>query len=184
MQSGSNPPQSYAASQKWLHWLVAVIVLFMLPVGYTMVRLPDGPLADRFWDLHRSFGLVVLALAIVRLAVRTARGAPPPYAGLTGLERVASTAAHHLLYVLIFLMPLLGWASESAFGDGSWTFFGLFDTPHILPANRPLSDILSRIHDWTALLLVAVLVAHIGGALMHTVVKRDGVMARMLPGRG
>ncbi len=183
MPSSSNPPQTYSAAQKWLHWLVAAVVLFMLPVGYFMFRLPDGPLQDRLFDLHRSFGLVVLALAILRLAVRAVRGAPPPYAGLTGFERIAATAAHHLLYVLIFLMPLLGWAAESAFG-GSWSFFGLFDTPHILPTDRSLSVILSRIHDWTALLLAAVLVAHVGGALMHALLKRDGVMARMLPGSG
>jgi cytochrome b561 len=181
MQSSSNSPQTYAASQKWLHWLVAAVVLCMLPVGFVMIRLPDGFVQGLFFDLHRSFGLVVLALAILRLAVRVARGAPPPYAGLSGFERIASIAAHHLLYVLIFLMPLLGWAAESAFG-GSWSFFGLFDTPHILPTNRPLSDTLSRLHDWTALVLAAVLVAHVGGALMHAIIKRDGVLARMLPG--
>ena len=174
-------PAAYSAAQKSLHWIMAAVVLFMIPVGLVMVRIPEGPVQGKLFDLHRSFGLVVLALAVVRVAVRTAHGAPADYPGLTRFERLASNAAHHALYVLIFLMPLLGWAGESAFG-ASWTFFGLFRVPHILPDNRALSDLLLGAHRWAGYLMAAILAAHIGGALMHAVIKRDGVLTRMLPG--
>ena len=173
-------PQAYSSAAKWLHLVMAVIILSIIPAGLAMTRMGEGPVQDRLFSLHAAFGFTILILAIVRVWVRAAWGAPAPAASLTPFERIASTAAHHLLYVLIVAMPLLGWLGKSAYGAQiSW--FGLFDVPAILPKNEDLSKVLFKAHDLGGYLIIAVLVAHIGGALMHAFIKQDGVAGRMLP---
>ena len=175
-------PQSYAAASKWLHWIIAVCVLAILPMGIVMPRLPEGALQNELFDLHRSTGILVLALAVLRVAARYAFGTPAPARSLTRFERIASAAAHHSLLLLIFLMPLVGWASMSAY-RAEVSVYGLFTLPNILPKNAVLYGVLSWTHTILGYAMAAMLVAHIGGALMHGFIRRDGVLNRMLPAR-
>lgn len=172
--------EGYSAPAKWIHWIMAVCILVTIPVGIAMVRLESGPLQNQLFDLHRSLGIVILVLAVIRVIVRWSLGAPAPYPGLTPFQRVASNVAHKLLYVLIFVMPLLGWAGTSAFGAPIHVF-GLFELPPLLAKDEALSKVLLGLHTYTAFFMVAVLGAHIGGALMHALILRDGVIWRMLP---
>jgi cytochrome b561 len=142
--------------------------------------LPEGRVQNLGYDLHRSFGFVVLCLALARLAVRQIYGAPAAYAGLTPFELRASTFAHYALYVLIIVTPLLGWAATSAY-PVAISVFWLFTLPPLAPESEWLSKLLFKAHGLSALLITALLVAHIGGALMHRFIKRDGVLDRMLP---
>jgi cytochrome b561 len=174
--------ERYSPLSKWLHWIVAACVLGLIPAGIVMLRIPEGELQNRLFDLHRSTGVLVLALAVVRVAARRAFGAPPPAASLTPFERIASTAAHHMLLALIFVMPLVGWAAMSAY-RAEVSVFGLFDLPHILPQSDAAYAVLSKTHNALGFLMAFVVLAHIGGGLMHGFVKRDGVLNRMLPER-
>ena len=171
---------SYPAAIKLLHWLTAAVVLAAIPIGITMGIVSPGPAQNQLYDLHRSLGATVLALAALRLAARVTLGAPTPYPGLAPWQRIASTAVHHALYLLLFLVPLLGWAGTSAFG-ASIVVFGLFELPPILAQDEPLSMLLLGLHKLAALTLTALLSIHILAALMHRLVWRDGVLARMLP---
>ncbi len=175
-------PQSYAAASKWLHWIIAACVLAVLPMGIVMPRLPEGALQNELFDLHRSTGMLVLALAVLRVSARYAFGTPAPARSLTRFERIASLAAHHALLVLIFLMPLVGWASMSAY-RAEVSVYGLFTLPNILPKDATLYGVLSWAHTILGYAMAAILVAHIGGALMHGFIRRDGVLNRMLPKR-
>ena len=114
-QPESSERPGYSAPAKWLHWLIAPIVLAMIPVGAIMGDLPQGALQDRLFFLHESFGLTVLALMIARIATRL-RGAPPPAPSLTTAERMISAATHHAIYLLLALTPVLGWLALSAYG--------------------------------------------------------------------
>ena len=172
----------YSAVSKWLHWLTAIIIFGLIPVGIVLEDLPEGPIQNLGYDLHRSFGFVVLCLAAMRLAVRGVFGAPAAYAGLTPFERRASSFVHHALYVLIIVTPMLGWAATSAY-PVKIPIFWLFDLPPLAPESEWLSKLLYKAHALAAFSIVALLVAHIGGALMHRVIKRDGVLDRMLPRR-
>lgn len=118
----------YSAASKFLHWLTALIIFGVLPAGFILEDLPEGRIQNLGYDLHRSFGFVVLLLAAARLAVRKIYGVPEAYAGLTPFERRASTATHHSLYALLILTPLLGWAATSAF-PVKISVFWLFDLP-------------------------------------------------------
>src|SRR4051794_39214271 len=172
----------YSAVSKWLHWLTAIIIFGLIPVGIVLEDLPEGPIQNLGYDLHRSFGFIVLCLAIMRLAVRGVFGAPAAYAGLTPFERRASDFVHHALYALIILTPLLGWAATSAYPVAIKVFW-LFTLPPLAPESEWLSKLLFKAHELSAILIIVLLAGHLGGALMHRVVKRDGVLDRMLPKR-
>ncbi|MCP8938388.1 cytochrome b [Alsobacter sp. SYSU M60028] len=180
----------YSPAAKWLHWLVAVLVLVNFGLGLALERVPEGPIQNTFYDLHRSTGALILALAIIRLAVRLARGAPEPLPGLTGFERTASLLVHKALYVLIFVVPLLGWIATSAYGADIWVYgafilppFPFFAAGDLGDAHERVAAVLFRLHKLSAVLLVGLAGFHVAGALFHLLVRKDGVMARMLPGR-
>ncbi len=179
--TGANArPEHYAAAAKWLHWLTALCIFIIIPVGIIMHEMKPGPLQNQLYDLHRSLGFVVLLLALMRIAVRLGQGAPPPYVGLTTFERIASTATHHLLYLLLFTMPIIGWLMTSAFG-ADINVFGLFKLPHLIGKDMALFKILQAMHKAGGIIMAVLVLLHIGGALMHTFVKRDIVLWRMLP---
>lgn len=180
----SNPTRSsgYSILAQAIHWITAAAVLCVIPIGIAMGELSPGALQNSLFDLHRSLGTLILALAVLRVAARWIGGVPAPHAGLTRFQRTASEIAHKALIVLILVVPLLGWAATSAYG-APITVFGLFVLPPILEVNRPLSEVLFRLHVIAAFTLTAVMVVHIGAALWHGVVMRDGVLSRMIPGR-
>jgi cytochrome b561 len=174
---------AYSSRQKLLHWIMAFLVAGLITAGLTMTRIGEGPTQDRLYDLHRSFGMVVFVLILLRVAVRLFDGPPAPAPSLTPLQRKVSAGVHHLLYLLLFLMPLAGWAGMSAYG-GDWRIFDLFMPWPIAPKSEPLSITLFKAHDIGAYLLIGLIGVHLGASLFHTLVLRDRVMWRMLPGRG
>jgi cytochrome b561 len=176
----SGERRGYSPLSKWLHWIVALFVLSIIPVGLTMTRLPSGKLQDNLFVVHESFGATILTFACLRVAVRLIRGAPEPYPGLARWQRIAADVTHRALYVLIVVVPLLGWAATSAF-RAPISVYGLFELPPILAVDKPLAETLFSIHMAGAYLLAAFVVTHIGAALMHGFVHRDGALARMLP---
>lgn len=177
----------YHPLHRAIHWIMAVLILGMIPVGIFMSNIPYPPnpaarpeLKDALYEWHKSFGIVIFVLACLRVAVRQIKGAPPPLATLTPFERIASTATHHLLYVLIFLVPLAGWLPTSmCYGPVNlfWT------VPMTLPfsGSEATCNTIYKAHFAGAVLMTLLILAHVGGALMHLVVKRDGVFRRMWP---
>lgn len=176
----SGDSRGYSPLSKGLHWVMAAFVLSIVPVGLTMTRLPSGKLQDNLFFVHESFGATILALACIRLAVRLIRGVPEPYPGLARWQRLAADVTHRALYVLILAVPTLGWAATSAY-RAPISVYGLFELPPILAVDKPLAETLFSIHMAGAYLLTALVIVHIGAALMHAVVYRDGVLGRMLP---
>ncbi|OZA81234.1 MAG: hypothetical protein B7X76_08250, partial [Azorhizobium sp. 39-67-5] len=116
----------------------------VIPFGFIMMRVPAGEVQNQLFDLHRSIGFLILCLSVIRVFVRVVKGAPPP-ASLPRWQVRLSSGVHHLLYVLIVVMPLLGWATSSAFG-ASVRVFGLFTLPDLVAKNEPLSDLLGEMH--------------------------------------
>jgi cytochrome b561 len=177
----SGAPASYSASAKLMHWFVAAAVIALLALGPVMKRLvPEGSLRDNLYIFHEALGALVLIVMVVRLARRLAFGVPAPDASMPPVEQQASLWAQYLLYVLLFVTTILGWAGTNAYGDPV-SVFGLFDFPAIVGKDQPLSD---RIFVWHLIcgILIGVIVAlHVAGALYHWLVKSDRVLQRMLP---
>lgn len=181
-QTKSARPLEYAPIQKWLHWIIAFCVFGLVPVGLIMSWRAEAnnfdALTNQLYSGHKLTGFIVLWLMTLRIALKVKKGSPAPVATLTTFERVASGAVHHLLYMLLILVPLTGWAGVSAYG--ALDVFGLFSLPALLPKNQGLASILFTIHGALAITMVVLVFAHIGGALMHGVIKRDGVIHRMI----
>jgi cytochrome b561 len=174
-------PSHYSASAKWLHWVIAIVVILMIPEGLSMKRLIDeGPTRERLYDLHEAVGAVVLIFMLVRLARRLAFGAPAPDETLPSWERRASLASQYAFYVLLIVMPVLGWIGTNAYGDPV-SVFGLFTFPSLVEKDEAFSEQIFVWHLTVGLIIAALIVAHAGAALYHRFVKRDGVLARMTP---
>jgi cytochrome b561 len=172
-------PASYSASAKLMHWFVAAAVIALLALGPVMKRLvPEGSLRDNLYNFHEALGALVLIVMVVRLLRRLAFGVPAPDASMPPVEQQASLWAQYLLYFLLFVTTILGWAGTNAYGDPV-SVFGLFDFPTTIGKDPPLSD---RIFVWHLIcgILIGVIVAlHIAGALYHWLIKGDDVLQRM-----
>jgi len=177
-------PRRYTLLARTLHWLVALLIVLMVPLGLYMVDRGEATNFDAttglLYDLHKLVGFALLWIVVVRLLVRLRRGAPPPEPTLTRAERAGSAAVHHSLYLLLLVVPLLGWAGVSAFP--ALRIFDLFNLPAILPANEEIAKRVLDVHGLVAKLLGLLALAHIAAALYHRFVKRDGVFGRMWPG--
>lgn len=164
-----------------LHWTIALLVLVMAGIGLSLDELPRSPKWFWVYDLHKSIGLLVLALVVVRLAWRLYAGAPPPVPGLPRIQRIAAGATHWLLYALIVAMPLSGWLYDSASGLRPLRWFGQFAVPKLVAPDEALAGELHDIHETLFTILVAVVLLHVAAAVWHHVFRGDATLARMLP---
>ena len=174
-------PDAYRPAQKALHWLTALLVAVLVPVGFAMANLMgDGPAKNTAYELHKSFGIIVFGLAVARVAVRLVHGAPPLEPGLPAWQRVAAHASHVALYALIVLVPLSGWAATSACCAPVNLFWSL---PLTLPVEGGMDRAkgIFLVHYTLAFALTGVVLVHIAAALHHHFVRRDRTLARMMP---
>lgn len=178
------PLKNTLASYGWLaksfHWVVAVLIIGMLIVGNVMVRMEEGnPNIYPIYNLHKSTGVLVLVLVIARFCWRVI-SVEPSHAQLPTWQRFLSTAVHYALYVCMFAMPISGWGMSSAAGYPV-QFFGLFSLPPLVEKNKSLGELFAMTHGWVSWILIALLCAHIGAALLHHFYYKDNILKRMLP---
>lgn len=159
-----------------LHWLMAAMILAMLFIGIGMV----ASLGNYHWlvSIHRPLGVAILILVAIRLVNRQINPPPPLPRSMPPLLRFAALGSHVLLYALMFAVPLVGWGMLSA-ARYPIVLYGALELPPILPQSDMLFAILRTTHTVLALLLFAVFLAHLGAALMHALVFRDGVFESM-----
>jgi len=163
--------------QRLLHWLMAVCILAMLFIGVGMVS-TIMPKYLPLVSIHKSLGIAILLLALIRLAVRLRYGAPSLPADLPAPMKLAAQLSHYALYALMLGMPLLGWAMLSAAAYPVVVFGGI-----VLPAILPQSDLLHTwlwdAHFYLAFAFFALVLMHVAAALFHALVRRDGVFQTM-----
>ncbi len=177
MSAGAHA-ERYALPAVLLHWLQAALVLWLLWLGWNMVELPKGAERSAAYALHKSFGLVALGLVLLRLAVR--RLLPPPAPLAAGHEARLAAAAHRLLYALLLALPLAGYLA-SAFTPFAMKIFGV-ELPRLAAPDAAMNAFFKSVHLVAGWSLVALLALHIAAAARHAL-RRDGTLARMLPGR-
>ncbi|MBB2154980.1 cytochrome b [Gluconacetobacter diazotrophicus] len=160
-----------------LHWLMAVMILGMLFVGAFMAA-SVGPSYAALVALHRPMGIAILLLAAIRLGNRLIVPPPPLPDGMPAIQRIAALGSHILLYALMIAMPLVGWGMLSA-GAYPVVLWGPVRLPPILPHDPALFALLRHMHTWLAFTLFGVIVVHVGAALLHGLILRDGVLPAM-----
>lgn len=173
----------WGATSQLLHWTIAVLILSIGAVGLVMGELPRSPKWFWVYTLHKSLGLTVLALVLVRIAWRLYAGAPAPVEGTPRWQARLASLTHGAIYVLILAMPLSGWLYDSASGLRPFRWFGLAEVPKLSPPHEALADAMHETHELLFWVLIALVIGHAGAALYHHFVRRDATLARMLPRR-
>ena len=173
--------QRFTPLQRALHWMMAVCILAMLFIGVGMVS-TITPKYLSLVSIHKPLGIAILVLALIRLAVRLRDGAPPLPADLPEPMKLAAQLSHYALYILMIGMPLIGWAMLSA-GGYPIVLWGGLHLPPIVPHTPALYAALRNAHSLLAYVLFATVLMHVGAALFHLWVRRDGVFQAMARGK-
>ncbi|HEY0316175.1 MAG TPA: cytochrome b/b6 domain-containing protein [Sphingomonas sp.] len=170
-------PARFALPARILHWLMAALILAMLLIGAGMLSTSTARYPELLaW--HRPIGIAILILALVRLAVRLTHRPPPLPADLPAIQVVAAKGSHYLLYALMIAMPLIGWAMQSAGGYPVILWSGVVLFP-ILPHDVEVYGWLRYAHGLLAYAFFLLILAHLGAALFHGLIRRDGVFGSM-----
>lgn len=175
-----NSERAYGAVSQALHWLVAALVVMQFVWAWRIQQLGLGRQRFELVNEHKSFGLTILALLVLRLLWRYISPPPPFPAGMPRWERCAAAITHGVLYALLAALPLVGWAMSSAAGYGA-SWFGLIHLPDLVAQDQDLMDRLQRLHALLAWALVLLVAGHVLAALRHHFLKKDEVLRRMLP---
>jgi cytochrome b561 len=169
-----------------LHWLLALTIAGLFGVGVYMSDLPFSPWRLKLYNWHKWAGITFLALSALRLLWRMTHRPPELPAAITQAMPAWQTriyhATHHLLYLLFFAVPLLGWAYSSAAGFPI-VWFGQITLPDLLSADKALAEVIKPLHKLAALALVGLAALHVAAALKHHWLDRDGLLLRMMPKR-
>ena len=174
-------PTTYPPLARTLHWVTAVCVVTAICLGIAMLQAPSGPVQNTLFDLHRSFGALILVLAVARWANRLGGGTPPTYPVEPRWQRLAARGVHDLLYLLLLVLPLLGWLGTSAYG-APITVFWLFELPPLVGKDEGLAEKILPVHATLGLVMAGLVVLHVAAALHHHFVRRDRVLLRMWRG--
>ena len=172
----------YGPVARALHWLTVLLVFVMFVLGIAMVYLvPDSAeaLSHRLYNTHESLGVVVLLVMLLRLVRRWRHPPGPLPKAVPRIFHVVGHANHVLLYLLLLAQPVIGLLRDNADGfQVDW--FEIMKLPMLTGKNEALANTLSALHWYGAILIAILIGAHIGGALFHATIRRDGVLQRML----
>lgn len=175
-------PERWGSVTQLLHWSVAVLILALIALGWIIRVTPLSPSKITLFYWHKSLGMLVLALVLVRLGWR-AGNRPPPARDLSHAEAILARGAHIALYLLILAVPVTGWLINSASGI-PFRIFWILPLPAIAPVSAPLEQLFKSLHLATSWALAVLIVGHVGAALRHRFLLHDGVLRRMLPQTG
>ena len=175
--------QRYTNTAVVLHWLIAVLIIGAFALGLVMTDMPGiSPAKLRYFSWHKWAGVTVLLLAALRLLWRLKNRPPDFPEAMPAWQRRAAHGLHHLLYLLIFAVPLSGYFYTLATGYPV-VWFGLVKLPVLIAKNKALADTLEPVHYWLNMVMAGLVVLHVLAALKHHFVDRDDTLRRMLPGR-
>jgi cytochrome b561 len=175
-----NTLTSYGSVAKFLHWLMALVIIGLLCVGLYMSDLENSPDKFKLYGLHKSFGITALALVALRLLWKARNIQPPLPETMRRIEKFLAHAGHFALYACIIVMPLSGWSMSSAAGIPV-SVFGLFTLPDLVSPDKHLAHRFGMLHEYTGYLLILLIALHVLAALTHHFYYKDNVLTRMLP---
>jgi cytochrome b561 len=180
-----NTATHYGAVTRFFHWAVFLLFAYQYVGANIMTRIAQGKTVfglnqDQYYNWHKSIGLVLLALVVLRVAWRKLTRLPDWAPTLTPAERTLSHWNETLLYTCMFLMPVSGYLFVMAGGYGVM-LFGTYNLPNPIGKQEGLAAVARVVHITTAYALVIIAGSHVGLGLKHHLCDRDGFLRRMLP---
>jgi cytochrome b561 len=175
---------AYRPFARALHWLTALLVLTTIPAGIVMLQEGlDRPLQNLLFMFHKNIGVVILLLVLIRLAYRAANPPPPLPRSVPDWQRRIAGLTHLLLYAALIVMAVSGYVRVVA-GGFPLEWWDALGVPRLAPRSDDVAGVAKNIHWAAHYAVIALVVLHVGAALFHGIVKRDGVFARMWPALG
>ncbi len=173
----------YPLLWRYLHWLIAILVFVMLPIGFWMVSRAEAnlwnALTNVLYSVHKSIGFLIIWLMLARLVFKLTVSAPSYPPQMPAMIRKLAHSTHYLMYVLLFAIPFLGWAGVTAFPALNIVWGLSLPGLPLIPESKTLAKLLFTIHGWLAIALCVLIAVHIAGALKHKFIDKDGVFDRM-----
>jgi cytochrome b561 len=178
--AAASPPTSYTKVAVAMHWLIALLIFLNVGLGFFMETFPKkAPGHDEVLFYHASFGSLIFMLAVFRLFWRSTHKPPALPSTIPAWQRGLAHTLHWVLYSLMLLVPLTGYLHRMA-GGHPVSFFGLGYLPVLIGKDEPLRLLTDTLHVSLVWVLCTLVVGHIGAALKHRLIDRDGVIQRML----
>lgn len=177
-----NTANGYGIVAKTFHWMLFLMLAFSIIMGNQLAEMPKGPEKLQAAGMHKSFGVLLLALILLRLLWRLMNQTPMLPDSTTMIQSLLAKGMHWILYLLMFAQPLSGILMSQASGIPV-SFFGLFELPTILAKSPELAALARDIHGTVWILLVVATLGHVGAALHHHFIKKDHVLRQMTIGK-
>src|SRR4051812_4643669 len=182
MRSGNI--ETYSSAARHFHWWTVALIAIQFPVGVAMAVRGDwlniwDALTNNMYSLHKLLGCVVFFVVAARLAYRLTHGVPPDEPTLEPWQKTLSGITHWAIYALLLALPVVGWFGIQLYP--ALDVFGLFNLPAIVSPDQNAAGVMLGLHKILALLLLVCLGMHVGAALFHYLIRRDGVLNRMIP---
>ncbi len=177
-----NSIETWGTVAKSFHWVIALLITAQFALGKIAEEMKLSPLKIDLFVWHKSIGVTVLLLVVLRLAWRLTHPTPAPPANSPGWETKLAATGHFLLYVLMFAVPISGWWISDASRVPFKAYFAV-PMPDLIEMNRNVQEIAETVHDALANALLVVALVHVAAAVRHHVVLKDDVLRRMLPGQ-
>jgi len=175
-----NSSEKYGTISKILHWSIAVLILTLIALGWYMTSLDYyHPWRYRTLSLHKSIGVVVFILFIIKILWMINSPTPKISRDLKKWERIAAWIVHKFLFSIIFILPVTGYIISTSSGN-SISFFGLFEIPPFIKADDNIRDFSEEIHEITAYTGLAIIILHIAAAFKHHFKDKDDTLKKML----
>ncbi len=169
---------AYSSGSKFLHWLIAILTLLMLSFSFFLNDLPDQYQSSAYM-IHKSLGLTVLFLVLVFFLWVKRSGKPSWPKKMPLWQKILAHAVHYSLYALLIIMPVCGWIMSVA-ANRVPSYFGLFKMPLPIKESKSLAELMDQAHVAIAWILIALIVLHIAGAIVHHFIEKDNVLKQML----
>ncbi|TPE47567.1 cytochrome b [Amaricoccus solimangrovi] len=170
----------YGTVSRLFHWTTVLIVLVMIPVGLTMIQDLPRSVQDPLFILHKGLGSVFLTLILARIVWRLRHPPPPLPESIPAAQRRVAALSHALLYLLLLTMAVSGYVRVTT-GGFPIELLNALGIPPLFSKHESVSLAAKSVHLTTVIVLIAVIALHVGAALHHALVRRDGVLARMWP---
>lgn len=179
-RTASGPGSGYGTVARLFHWITALLVFLMIPVGIAMTSQGFESIGDQLYVFHKGTGSVLLVLVVLRILWKATHREPPLHGGVPHIQRRIAGTTHWVLLFLLLVMTVSGYVRTV--GEGfPIELLDALGIPPLLDENVELARTLSVVHKFTAYLLAALIAAHIGAAVHHAVIARDGMMRRIWP---